>query len=92
MRELHEGGAKRAAPSRDDGGDAAGEGAITLRDGRTLAYREYGRAEGRPLVYCHGFPGSRLEAALAGDGAAREGIRLIAVDCRFPEPRDPSGG
>lgn len=80
MKELHGGGAKRSAPSRDDGGGAAGEGAVTLHDGRRLAYREYGRAGGTPIVYCHGFPGSRMEAALAGDAAARQGIRLIAVD------------
>ncbi|NIR27774.1 MAG: alpha/beta hydrolase [Gammaproteobacteria bacterium] len=61
-------------------GAAMGDGVITLRDGRVLAYREYGPPEGTPLVYCHGFPGSRMEAGLAEDAAAGQGIRLIAVD------------
>ena len=51
-----------------------------LKDGRRLAYAEYGAVEGRPVFYFHGFPGSRLEAVLAAAAAARLGIRLIAVD------------
>lgn len=53
---------------------------VPLADGRLLGYAEYGRPEGRPLVYCHGFPGSRLEAALAAPLAERLGVRLIAPD------------
>lgn len=53
---------------------------LTLADGRLLGYHEYGRPEGWPLVYCHGFPGSRLEAALAAPLAQRLGVRLIAPD------------
>lgn len=49
-------------------------------DGRQIAYAEWGDRAGAPVVYCHGFPGSRLEARL-GDAAARSlGIRLIAPD------------
>ncbi|MDY0268122.1 alpha/beta fold hydrolase [Trichloromonas sp.] len=51
-----------------------------LVDGRRLGYAEYGMTEGRPLFYFHGFPGSRLEAALADGAAARLGIRLLALD------------
>ncbi len=51
-----------------------------LGDGRTLAYTEWGASDGRPVLYCHGFPGSRLEARLADDAATRLGIRLIAPD------------
>lgn len=51
-----------------------------LKDGRRLGYAEYGAAEGRPVFYFHGFPGSRLEAILADAVASRLGIRLIAVD------------
>lgn len=53
---------------------------LPLRDGRRLGYGEYGAPEGRPVFYFHGFPGSRLEAVLADAAAARQGIRLIAVD------------
>jgi len=39
-----------------------------------------GDASGRPVFYCHGFPGSRLEVLLADRIAAQKGIRLIGVD------------
>jgi pimeloyl-ACP methyl ester carboxylesterase len=53
---------------------------MLLDDGRRLAFRHYGRAGGRPLFLFHGFPGSRLQAALVDDEAARAGVCLIAVD------------
>lgn len=34
---------------------------ITLRDGRTLSWCEYGPADGTPVLLFHGTPGSRLE-------------------------------
>jgi pimeloyl-ACP methyl ester carboxylesterase len=53
---------------------------VESSDGRRLTFAEYGDPSGTPVIYCHGFPGSRLEARLA-DGPARElGIRLIAPD------------
>jgi pimeloyl-ACP methyl ester carboxylesterase len=51
-----------------------------LPDGRYLGYAGYGDSRGRPVFYFHGFPGSRLEARLAGQKAVSYGIRLIAVD------------
>ncbi len=56
------------------------ESAIVLRDGRSLAYAEYGAPRGTPLFYFHGFPGSRLEACVAAEVAERDGARIIAVD------------
>lgn len=53
---------------------------IKLRDGRTLAYAEYGDPAGEPVFYFHGFPGSRLEASLASSAASDSRARLIAVD------------
>lgn len=53
---------------------------IALADGRSLAYAEYGASTGVPVIYCHGFPGSRLEAGLADTAARRLGARLIAAD------------
>jgi pimeloyl-ACP methyl ester carboxylesterase len=53
---------------------------LVLPDGRRLAYVEYGDSRGQPALYCHGFPGSRLEAALADASAAHAGVRLIAAD------------
>lgn len=53
---------------------------VTLRDGRRLAYAEYGDATGRPAFYFHGTPGSRFEAGFLAEAAARHHVRLIAVD------------
>ena len=53
---------------------------LTLPDGRRLAYAEYGDPHGQPTLYFHGFPGSRVEAALAHSSALGTGARLIAVD------------
>jgi pimeloyl-ACP methyl ester carboxylesterase len=45
-----------------------------------MAYAEFGQRDGRPLVFCHGFPSSRLAGALL-DGEARAlGVRVIAPD------------
>lgn len=51
-----------------------------LPDGRTLGYAEYGNPQGRPLLYFHGYPSSRIEAEPADALARRCGIRLLALD------------
>jgi pimeloyl-ACP methyl ester carboxylesterase len=57
------------------------EGEITLRDGRRLAYVEYGAAEGRPVLWFHGTPGAHGQVPpIARDEAAARGVRLIAID------------
>jgi pimeloyl-ACP methyl ester carboxylesterase len=56
------------------------DGVIRRADGRRLGYAEYGDPEGRPLIYCHGFPASRLEAALLDPSARKAGVRVIAAD------------
>lgn len=53
---------------------------LTLRDGRRLGYSEYGAPDGRPMLYCHGFPASRLDGRLAHEAALRHNVRLIAPD------------
>jgi pimeloyl-ACP methyl ester carboxylesterase len=53
---------------------------MTLRDGRTLAWAEFGDLAGKPVMYFHGFPGSRLEARSAHDAALKAGARILAVD------------
>jgi len=45
-----------------------------------LGYAEWGDRGGRPLLYFHGWPGSRLEGRLGDEAARTEGVRLIAVD------------
>ncbi len=51
-----------------------------LADGRDLAWGEFGKSDGAPVVALHGSPGSHSNFAPVADVAAREGVRLIAVD------------
>jgi len=51
-----------------------------LRDGRRIGYAEFGAAGGRPVLYCHGFPASRLDGRLGHEAALRLDLRLIAPD------------
>jgi pimeloyl-ACP methyl ester carboxylesterase len=53
---------------------------VTLRDGRNLAYAEYGRRRGSPAFYFHGTPGGLLEGRLLDEAARLQDVRLIAVD------------
>ena len=53
---------------------------MPLRDGRTLAWAEFGDSAGKPVLYFHGFPGSRLEARSAHDAAVKMGVRILAID------------
>jgi pimeloyl-ACP methyl ester carboxylesterase len=55
------------------------DGAIEL-DGRTWAVRQSGVPDGRPLVYFHGTPSSRLEPAFADQTAATLGVRIVSFD------------
>jgi pimeloyl-ACP methyl ester carboxylesterase len=55
---------------------------LKLRDGRMLAYMEYGRPDGVPVIYCHGLPSSRVEGDLIIDPTIVEslGARVIVPD------------
>lgn len=53
---------------------------ITLRDGRTLAFEEYGTPDGDPCILMHGFSDSRLVRNPDDDLTAELGVRIIAPD------------
>lgn len=53
------------------------EGEVLLPDGRTLSYAELGDPEGRPFIFCHGTPGSRLDFTDDDLLPKVEGLRLI---------------
>jgi pimeloyl-ACP methyl ester carboxylesterase len=53
---------------------------ITLRDGRRLAYNEYGAHSGYPVIFAHGMPGSRLEGQFFDRQAKSAGFRILALD------------
>lgn len=57
-----------------------GADAVTVGDGRELAYAEYGDPDGTPVVFCHGMPGSRVSGSIARDRKADLGVRVIAPD------------
>src|SRR6266581_1142889 len=63
---------------------------IQLADGRWAAYAEYGLRDGHPLVFLHGFPGSRHAGALLDEAARRMGVRVVAPErpgIGFSSPR-----
>jgi pimeloyl-ACP methyl ester carboxylesterase len=61
---------------------------LRLKGEKDLAYSEYGRATGTPVLFFHGWPSSRTMAQLT-DAAARElGVRIISPD--RPGIRDSS--
>ena len=55
---------------------------ITLPDGRSLAYAEYGIPDGRVVLWMHGLPGSRRDWSVGGGPAllTELGLRFIAPD------------
>lgn len=53
---------------------------MRLRDGRLLAYAEYGDPEGKPLLHFHGWAGSRLDFRSNKSRARSLGARVIGID------------
>jgi pimeloyl-ACP methyl ester carboxylesterase len=57
------------------------EGSVRLRDGRALAYAEWGDPKGWVVVGCHGSPSSRLERHVEDAAAYRRwGVRFVVPD------------
>ncbi|MBA2653149.1 MAG: alpha/beta hydrolase [Tatlockia sp.] len=53
---------------------------INLANGSALGYAEYGSNLGFPVLFFHGFPGSRLEAEKLHQAALKMKVRLIGLD------------
>ena len=53
---------------------------MTLADGRTLAWAEYGVPKGRSVLLFHGGNDSRFAGRLLAGAATRANIRLICPD------------
>ena len=56
------------------------DGRLTLRDGRTLAWEEYGPADGLPVLQFQGTPGCRFSRHAHEDVYDRLGVRFIVFD------------
>jgi pimeloyl-ACP methyl ester carboxylesterase len=56
------------------------DGQLTLRDGRTLAWKEYGPGDGRPVLAFQGTPGSRYNRHPHEDVYDRLSVRLLVFD------------
>jgi len=53
---------------------------LTLPDGRVMGYCEYGDPMGMPVIFCHGYPASRLQATLTQSVAKQIGLRIVSAD------------
>ena len=53
---------------------------LTLPDGRSLTWAEYGQADGTPVLFFHGGNDSRLAGRLLADAAERVAVKLICPD------------
>ncbi|MFX0099594.1 MAG: alpha/beta fold hydrolase [Candidatus Hodarchaeota archaeon] len=53
---------------------------IRLKDGRNLAVTECGNPEGKPILYFHGIPGTRLDVCAIEESAKETGVRIIGLD------------
>ena len=51
-----------------------------FRMAESWGYAQYGLLTGKPLIWLHGLPGSRLEGAGFDEAAKEAGLRLICVD------------
>lgn len=53
---------------------------IELRDGRRMGFAAYGAADGPVVMFFHGWPSSRYQAAYLDNQAATLGLRVISPD------------
>jgi pimeloyl-ACP methyl ester carboxylesterase len=56
------------------------EGDVTRPDGRTVRYATWGDPDGRPLLWIHGTPGSRLSRSPHEEDYVRAGAHVVTFD------------
>ena len=56
------------------------EGTITMPDGRTVGFADYGTPDQTAVLWCHGGPGCRFEPEFVAADAARAELRIIGID------------
>ncbi|PYL61078.1 MAG: hypothetical protein DMF24_08405 [Verrucomicrobia bacterium] len=56
------------------------EALVQLPDGAVVAFEEFGDPNGVPVIFCHGWPSSRIMARLTDDPARDLAIRIISPD------------
>jgi pimeloyl-ACP methyl ester carboxylesterase len=64
----------------------------TLPGGRRIGYADWGDPDGRPLLFFHGTPASRLSVEWAEISAAERGVRLLSLDRPGHGLSDPAPG
>ncbi|OIB56434.1 alpha/beta fold hydrolase [Natrialba sp. SSL1] len=69
-----------ASSAVDLPGEPGRQRTVSVDDGRTLSYAEYGSVDGRPVLFLHGTPGSRCFGRLFDTAARNRGVRLLAPD------------
>lgn len=57
-----------------------GDATMTLRDGRTLAWHEWGVPDGEACLWLQGTPGSRLDRTPHPEHWERHGVRVLMAD------------
>ena len=50
------------------------------KNGERVAFSEYGDTKGMPVIFCHGWPSSRLMAQFTHDAARELEVRIISPD------------
>jgi len=62
-------------------GASAADHILTAEDGRRIGWHARGPQDGAPVLYLHGWPGSRLEQRLIpSETLQRFGVRLVSLD------------
>jgi pimeloyl-ACP methyl ester carboxylesterase len=56
------------------------EAFVELPDGAVVAFEEFGDPNGVPVIFCHGWPSSRIMARLTDEPARDLAIRIISPD------------